>query len=211
MDCLAVEFRTIDYTNNPMVIAQHHNVVAINGALGVDSTGQATAELMGKAFYSGIGGQVDFMRGAVLSSGGKPILALQSTASNGTVSRIVPFLKEGAGVTLNRGDIHHVVTEYGTVYLHGKNIRERAMSLSDSSLYQCFLSARKDMPHERLQEFVVVDYAKQMSLLAVLSEDGKKETVIGLGQYLIYDDSYTAQVAFVVRDDYENEVWVVSW
>lgn len=92
MNCLAVEFRTIDYTNNPMVIAQHHNVVAINGALEGDSTGQATAELLGKVFYSGIGGQVDFMRGAVLSSGGKPILALQSTARDNTVSRFLPFL-----------------------------------------------------------------------------------------------------------------------
>jgi len=124
-----IEFRAIDYTNNPLIIAQHTNMVAINSALEVDLTGQATAESIGKMFYSGIGGQADFMRGTVLSRNGKTILAIQSSAENGTVSRIVPFLKEGAGVTLNRGDIHYVVTEYGIAYLHGKNIRERAMEL----------------------------------------------------------------------------------
>ena len=124
-----IEFRTIEYTNNPLVIAQHNNIVAINSALEVDLTGQATAESIGKIFYSGIGGQADFMRGAVLSPNGKTILTIQSTAKDGTVSRIVPFLKEGAGVTLNRGDIHYVITEYGIAYLHGKNIRERAMQL----------------------------------------------------------------------------------
>ena len=124
-----IEFRTIEYTNNPLVIAQHNNIVAINSALELDLTGQATAESIGKIFYSGIGGQADFMRGAVLSPNGKTILTIQSTAKDGTVSRIVPFLKEGAGVTLNRGDIHYVITEYGIAYLHGKNIRERAMQL----------------------------------------------------------------------------------
>jgi len=124
-----IAFRTIEYTNNPLVIAQHNNIVAINSALEVDLTGQATAESIGKIFYSGIGGQADFMRGAVLSPNGKTILTIQSTAKDGTVSRIVPFLKEGAGVTLNRGDIHYVITEYGIAYLHGKNIRERAMQL----------------------------------------------------------------------------------
>ena len=125
----SVEFRSIDYTNNPLVIAKHNNIVAINSALEVDLTGQATAESIGKIFYSGIGGNADFMRGAVFSQNGKTILALQSTAKNGEVSRIVTFLKEGAGVTLNRGDIHYVITEYGIAYLHGKNIRERAMEL----------------------------------------------------------------------------------
>ena len=124
-----IEFRTIEYTNNPLIIAQHNNIVAINSALELDLTGQATAESIGKIFYSGIGGQADFMRGAVLSPNGKTILTIQSTAKDGTVSRIVPFLKEGAGVTLNRGDIHYVITEYGIAYLHGKNIRERAMQL----------------------------------------------------------------------------------
>jgi acyl-CoA hydrolase len=124
-----IELRTVDYTNSPLVISKHRNMVAINSALEIDLTGQATAESIGKIFYSGIGGQADFMRGAVLSQDGKTILTLPSTAEDGNVSRIVPFLKEGAGVTLNRGDVHYVVTEYGIAYLHAKNIRERAMEL----------------------------------------------------------------------------------
>ncbi len=124
-----VEFRTVDYTNNPLTIAQHDNMVAINSALEIDLTGQASAESLGKIFYSGIGGQADFMRGAILSKGGRTILTLPSTAEDYSVSRIVPFLDEGSGVTLNRGDVHYVVTEYGIAYIHGKNIRERAMEL----------------------------------------------------------------------------------
>ena len=100
----AVEFRTIDYTNDPTMIAGQKKMTAINSALEIDLTGQATAESLGKTFYSGIGGQADFMRGAVRAPGGKTILALPSTAEDDRVSRIVPFLKEGAGVTLSRGD-----------------------------------------------------------------------------------------------------------
>jgi RimJ/RimL family protein N-acetyltransferase len=128
-DNMSVEFRTIDYTDNPMVIAQHDNMTAINSALGIDLTGQATEESVGRTFYGGIGGQAGFMRGAVLSKNGKSILVLESTAENGKASRIMPFLKEGAGVTLNRGDVHYVVTEYGIAHLHGKNVRERAIEL----------------------------------------------------------------------------------
>lgn len=125
----SVEFKRIDYTNNPMIIARNHLMTAINSAMEIDLTGQATAESLGGTFYSGIGGQADFMRGAVFAPGGKTILALPSTALNDTVSRIVPVLQEGAGVTLTRGDVHYVVTEYGIAYLYGKNIRERAMDL----------------------------------------------------------------------------------
>ena len=125
----AIEFRPCSYTNDPTMIARHRNMVAINSGLEIDLTGQATAESLGKTFYSGIGGQADFMRGAVLAPGGRTILALQSTAHNGEVSRIVPFLQEGAGVTLNRGDVHYVITEFGIAHLKGKNIRERAMDL----------------------------------------------------------------------------------
>lgn len=267
-----IELRTIDYTNDPLVIAQHENMTAINSALEIDLTGQASAESIGKVFYSGIGGQADFMRGAVLAKNGKTILAMLSTASGGEISRIVPFLKEGAGATLNRGDIHYVVTEYGIVYLHGRNIRERAMelisiahprfrpwlieeakkagliyrdqsyipgkkgeypeslegyrttktgmniylrpvrisdepllkdffySLSDSSLYRRFISARKDIPHERLQDFTVIDYSKEMAIVAVV--DRKiRETIVGMGQYGIDERTHTAEVAFAVRDD----------
>nr|WP_287582946.1 bifunctional acetyl-CoA hydrolase/transferase family protein/GNAT family N-acetyltransferase [Candidatus Borrarchaeum sp.] len=272
----AIEFRTVDYTNNPLTIAQHDNMTAINSALEIDLTGQASAESIGKTFYSGIGGQADFMRGSVLAKNGKTILALQSTAENETVSRIMPFIKEGAGVTLNRGDIHYVVTEYGIAYLHGKNIRERAMelisiahpkfrswlieeakkqnliykdqefipgvrgeypeeletyrttkaglevllrpvkisdeplvkdffySLSDKSLYRRFSSARTDMPHERLQDFVIIDYTKEMVILAVKEHEGKEE-ILGLGQYGINEGTRTAEVALVVRDDYQRQ------
>lgn len=125
----SVEMRSLEYTNNPVVISRQKKMVSINGVLTVDLTGQATAESIGKQFYSGLGGIADFVRGALLSQDGKSILVLQSTAQNGTVSRIVPFLKEGEGVTVNRGDVHYVVTEYGVANLMGKNIRERAMEL----------------------------------------------------------------------------------
>lgn len=272
----SIEFRTVDYTNNPRIIAQHDNMTAINSALEVDLTGQASAESIGNIFYSGIGGNVDFMRGAVMAKRGKSILALPSTARNGEVSRIVPYIKEGAGVTLTRGDIHYVVTEYGIAYLHGKNIRERALelisiahpkfrpwlimeakkrhliyedqafvpgrkgeypeeletfrrlkdgseiklrpvkisdepllkdffySLSANSMYRRFLSARLDMPHERLQDFVVVDYTRRMVILAVI-EEGRKEKVVGVGEYSINEGSHTAEIAVAVLDAYQNK------
>jgi acyl-CoA hydrolase/ribosomal protein S18 acetylase RimI-like enzyme len=272
----AIEFRTIDYTNNPLVIAQHHHMTAINTALEIDLTGQATAESIGKLFYSGVGGQADFMRGAVLSPHGKTILAMPSTARAGTLSRIVPFLKEGAGVTLHRGDVHYVVTEYGIAYLQGKNVRERAMelisishprfrpwlieeakklnlifrdqafipgkrgeypealethrttktgteillrpvrisdepllkdffySLSENSLYRRFISVRKDMPHERLQEFVAIDFTREMVILAVIQKD-EKEVIVGVGQFGIGQEIHTAEVGFAVRDDHQDK------
>jgi acyl-CoA hydrolase/GNAT superfamily N-acetyltransferase len=270
----SIEFKTIDYTNNPLIIAQQRRMTAINAALQIDLTGQATAESLGKMFFSGIGGQADFMRGAVLAPGGKTILTLRSTTENEQESRIVPFIPEGAGITLNRGDVHYVVTEYGIAYIHGKNIRERAMdliaiahpkfrpwlieeakkngliyrdqafipgkkgeypehletyrttktgiklklrpvkisdeellkdffySLSDQSLYRRFISTRKDMPHERLQEMVVIDYTKEMVILAVI-EQNEKEVVVGVGQYGIQEYQHWAEVAFAVRDDYQ--------
>jgi acyl-CoA hydrolase/RimJ/RimL family protein N-acetyltransferase len=272
----SIEFRPVNYTNNPTVLARQRNMTAINSALEIDLTGQATAESLGKTFYSGIGGQADFMRGAVLSPGGKTILAMQSTAENDEISRIVPFLKDGAGVTLTRGDIHYVVTEFGIAYLHGKNVRERAMELiavahpkfrpwlieeakknnliykdqafitgqggeypefleayrttkdgftvffrpvkisdehllkdffyrlSTDCMYSRFISTRTDMPHQRLQNFVVIDYSREMVILAVMQEE-EKETVIGMAQYIIDEASHSAEVAFVVRDDYQNK------
>lgn len=272
----SIELRRIDYTNDPLVIARHDNMTAINSALQIDLTGQASAESIGKTFYSGIGGQADFMRGVILAKGGKSILTLQSTAEHGTVSKIVPFLSEGAGVTLNRGDIHYVVTEYGIAYLHGKNIRERAMQLisiahpkfrpqlikqakkfnliykdqafvpgkkgeypehletwkttkegfeillrpvkisdepllkdffydlTDQSLYRRFMSVRKDVPHTRLQEFCIIDFSKEMVIVAV-TRKGEVERIIGVSQYGIDKTSYTAEVAFVVRDDHQKK------
>ena len=124
-----VEFHPTEYTNDPFLIAQNDNMVAINSALEVDFSGQVCADSLGTLFYSGIGGQVDFVRGASRSRNGKAIIALPSTARNGEISRIVPTLKPGAGVVTSRGDVHYVVTEFGTAYLHGKSIRERAMAL----------------------------------------------------------------------------------
>jgi RimJ/RimL family protein N-acetyltransferase len=277
----SIEFHTIDYTNNPIVIAQQDNMVAINSALEIDLTGQASAESIGKIFHSGVGGQADFMRGAPLANGGKTILAIQSTAAHDEVSRIVPFLKEGAGATLIRGDIHYVVTEYGITYLHGKNIRERAMnliaiahpkfrpwliseakkagfiyqnqafipgergnypeeletyrmtkagfnvffrpikisdepllkdfiySLSDQSIYRRFMSARLDMPHDRLQDLVVIDYSRETAILAVVSEKeevvGEKEVIVGVGRFFIDMDTHTAEIAFAVGDNYQKK------
>jgi RimJ/RimL family protein N-acetyltransferase len=251
-------------------------MTAINSALEIDLTGQATAESLGKLFYSGIGGQADFMRGAILAPHGKTILTIQSTAANGTRSRIVPFLREGAGVTLHRADVRYVVSEYGIAYLHGKNIRERAMelisiahprfrpwlieeakkysliykdqafipgergvypefletrkttrtglniffrpvkitdepllqgflySLSDNTVYRRFISSRKDMPHERVQRFVIIDYTKEISLLAILQRDNRDE-IVGLGQYSLNEGTHTAEIAFIVSDQYQNQ------
>jgi acyl-CoA hydrolase/GNAT superfamily N-acetyltransferase len=125
----SVAFYASDYVNDPRVICRNDNVVAVNSALQVDLSGQICADSLGYRFYSGIGGQVDFIRGAAMSKGGKPIIALPSTAKDGTVSRIVPHLDEGAGVVTSRGDVHYVATEYGVAYLHGKTIRERALAL----------------------------------------------------------------------------------
>ena len=123
------EFHPTAYTNDPGLIARNDNMVAINSALQVDLTGQVCSDSIGTYFYSGIGGQVDFLRGASRSKGGKPIIALSSTAKNGTISRITPMLAPGAGVVTSRGLIRYVVTEYGVAYLHGKSIRERAKAL----------------------------------------------------------------------------------
>lgn len=124
-----VEFHPSQYTNDPYIIGQNNQMVAMNSALEVDLTGQVCADSIGHTFYSGIGGQVDFIRGAARSKGGKPIIALPSTAKGGNKSRIVANLSHGAGVTTSRGDVHFVVTEYGIAYLHGKSVRQRALEL----------------------------------------------------------------------------------
>jgi len=124
-----VEFYPSDYLNSPSNIARNHKMVAINSALEVDLTGQVVADSIGFQFYSGIGGQVDFIRGAAMSPGGKPIIAMPSTAKGGTISRIVPTITEGSGVVTSRGHVHYVVTEFGVASLKGRSIRERALEL----------------------------------------------------------------------------------
>jgi acyl-CoA hydrolase/GNAT superfamily N-acetyltransferase len=270
-----IELRSVDYTNNPLIIAQHSHMTAINSALEIDLTGQATSESIGNLFYSGVGGQIDFIRGTFLSPGGKCILVLQSTAKGGEVSRISPSLKEGTGITLHRGEIHYVVTEYGIAYLNGKNIRERAMaliaiahpkfrpwliaeakkrhliysdqafipgkegeypedmetrvtlkggeeiffrsvkisdepllkeffySLSPQTMFRRFVSTRRDMPHERLQEFVIINNAEEVSIQAIIHDDPKEE-LVGIGRYYLDVNTHTAEVAFTVKDSFHN-------
>lgn len=122
-------FHPSDYINDPLRIARQHRMVAINSALQIDLTGQVCADSIGGKFYSGIGGQVDFIRGSSMSPGGLPIIALRSTAMEGETSRIVAALDPGAGVVTSRGDVHYVVTEYGVADLVGKSVRERATAL----------------------------------------------------------------------------------
>jgi acyl-CoA hydrolase len=124
-----VEFHPCDRTNDTALIRQNDKLVAINSALEVDLTGQVCADSLGHKIYSGIGGQMDFIHGAALSKGGKPVIALPSTAAKGKLSRIVPALKPGSGVVTTRGHIHWVVTEFGAVNLHGMTLRERAQAL----------------------------------------------------------------------------------
>lgn len=123
------ELHPTQYTNDPFVIAQNERMIAINSAIQVDVTGQVCSDSIGTRPYSGFGGQLDFIRGAARSKGGKPIIALPSTAKAGTISRIVPMLDTGAGVVTTRADVHYVVTEYGMAYLHGKTLRQRAEAL----------------------------------------------------------------------------------
>ncbi|HEY4644019.1 MAG TPA: acetyl-CoA hydrolase/transferase C-terminal domain-containing protein, partial [Bacteroidota bacterium] len=123
------EIHPCNYTNDPFVVSKNFKMVAINSAIEVDLTGQVCSDSIGTRIYSGFGGQLDFIRGAAYSIGGKPIIALPSTAMHESVSRIVPILKAGAGVVTTRADVHYVVTEYGVASLHGKNLRERARAL----------------------------------------------------------------------------------
>ena len=126
----AFQFLDIDYVNDPHVIRRNNKMVAINSAIEIDITGQVCADSIGTYQYSGVGGQMDFIRGAALSEGGKPIIALPSRTAKG-IPRIVPCLKPGAGVTTTRAHVHYVVTEYGVANLFGKNLRQRARLLID--------------------------------------------------------------------------------
>jgi GNAT superfamily N-acetyltransferase len=272
-----IEMRPSDYTNNPFIISQHDNMVAINSALEIDLTGQVCADSLGTQFYSGLGGHADFIRGAALARNGKPIIALPSTAATptGRRSRIVPMLTEGAGVITTRGDTHYVVTEYGVAYLHGRNLRERAMSLigiahpdyrsellyaakrrrivysnqimpppaktypaelestakladgvevlirpiraddeprikdmfysfSEKTKYLRYHNTLKSMPHNKLQVFCNVDYDTEMALVGITGPPGHEE-VIGVGRYLTDAAKLSAEMAFVVRDDYQRK------
>ena len=270
------EFHPSEFTNDPFRIAQNDKVVAINSALQVDLTGQVCADSLGTYFYSGIGGQVDFIRGASRSHRGRPIIALPSTAVGGKVSRIVPTLTPGAGVVTSRGDVHYVVTEYGIADLHGKTIRERAMALihishpdhreqlmeearnrklvysdqvavfghgdlnrrsfekkftsrngnsvhtrvvrptdedmmrdlfyacSEETLYHRFFTKLRAMPHRKLKKFVNIDYVNTMALASVTHDD-EHEMIVAVGRYAVDKASNAAEVAFIVRDDWQGQ------
>ena len=252
-------------------------MISINAAIEVDLTGQVCADSLGTMFYSGIGGQVDFTRGAARSKGGKPIIALPSTAAGGTISRIVPYLKQGAGVVTSRGDVHYVVTEYGAAYLHGRSIRERAMALvqiadpkfrpwllsdakarnlvyadqielpvrtpeypedlerwvelkdktrvflrplrltdeallremfyklSPESVHYRFFQLIKSLPHERLQEFLRVDYEADMALVIMTAATEEDAEMIGIAHYSNNRRTNFADAAFLIRDDWQGK------
>ena len=270
------EFHPSEYTNDPFRVAQNDRMVAINSALQVDFTGQVCADSLGTYFYSGIGGQVDFIRGAARSRQGRPIIALPSTARGGKVSRITPILTPGAGVVTSRGDVHYVVTEYGIANLHGKTIRERAMALihiahpdhreklmeearqrklvysdqvavygvgdlnrrsfekkftsnhgkavhmrpirptdedmmrdlfyacSEHTLYHRFFAKMKSMPHRKLTKLVNIDYVNNMALASVTHED-EHEMIVAVGRYALEKATNAAEVAFIVRDDWQGQ------
>lgn len=124
-----IEFHRQEYVNDPFVISRNDKMVAINSAIEIDISGQVCSDSIGTKLFSGFGGQLDFIRGAARSNGGKPIIALPSSAKNNTISKIVPFLKQGAGVVTSRADVHYVVTEFGVAQLFGKTLRERVKSL----------------------------------------------------------------------------------
>jgi len=268
-----VEFYESDYVNNPIVISQHEKMVAINQALEVDLTGQVCADSLGYRFYSGLGGQADFIRGAMLSRGGKAITVIPSTARNGEISRIRPLLSPGAGVVLTRGDVDYVVSEYGVASLRGKSIKDRALSLiniayprvrnellewakrhhyvpeevlpfpeieypeelrrhvtlkdgskvllrpikpSDATMKQDlfyslskrtvvkrYLGPLKVMPLKRIWPYVIIDYNNEMVIVGVVQE-GEAESIIALGSYSRVPNTDFAEVALVVRDDWQN-------
>ncbi|MCD6287960.1 MAG: GNAT family N-acetyltransferase [Candidatus Hydrogenedentes bacterium] len=269
-------FHPTEYVNDPFVIAQQNKMVAINVALEVDLTGQVCADSLGTKFYSGIGGQVDFNRGAARSPGGKAIIALPSTAQNGKVSRIVTRLSPGAGVVTTRGDVHYVVTEYGVAYLHGKNVQERTLALisvahpdfrskllreaieakyvreefanvtdkvaslpdkfrktlllddgtlitfrpvhltdeplmrdllhnlSRETLYYRFMSNMKWVPRKEVQNFVYLDHRKELVIVGTLP-DASGETIIAVGGYYLDEKTNRAEVAFIVKDEWQNK------
>lgn len=269
-----VEFYESDYVNNPFVISQHDKMVAINQALEVDLTGQVCSDSLGYKFYSGLGGQADFMRGARLSKGGKAITVIPSTAQEGNISRIKSILSEGAGVTLTRGDVDYIVTEYGIACLRGRNIRERALSLiniahpkfrnellewakmhryipqeilpfpaikypeeleklitlkdgrkvllrpikpsdatmkqhffyslSKDTVYKRYFSQLKAMPIKRIWPYVVIDYENEMVIVASTIEE-ELESIIAVGSYVKVPGAKIAELALVVRDDWQNK------
>jgi len=232
------EFHPTEYVNDPYVISQHDKMIAINVGLEVDLTGQVCSDSLGYRFYSGIGGQVDFIRGAARSREGKPIIALPSTARGGEVSRIVPHLTEGAGVVTTRGDVHYVVTEYGVAYLHGKSIRERVLALINiahpkfrQGLIQ-FAKQQRYLPEdqvelawehirypEELERYETLRDGTQVFLRPIkpADEPALSDMLYSLSSESVRSRFFTATVRFPHKDvqkltniDYQNELAIVG-
>jgi len=269
-------FHPTEHVNDPFVISRQHKQIAINVALEIDLTGQVCADSLGSNFYSGIGGQVDFNRGAARSPGGKAIIALPSTAKDDTVSRIQPTLSNGAGVVTTRGDVHYVVTEYGVAYLHGKSVQERAIALisiahpkfraeltraaveakylrreygdvegkivvgppeftsafvlrdgtmlnfrpmhptdeprltelfhalSKETIYYRFMSQMKFVQRKVIQNFVFINHRTDVAIVATVPE-AHGEEIIAIGRYYLDEKTNMAEIAFVVRDEWQNK------
>lgn len=268
-------FHPTEYVNDPLIISQHHRMVAVNVAIEIDLTGQVCADSLGTKFFSGVGGQVDFNRGAARSQGGKAIIACPSTARDGTVSRIVARLSPGAGVVTTRADVHYVVTEYGVAYLHGKSVQERALALmsiahpkfragllreaiedkyisaeladregkimvgpkelrttyllndgtqinfrpihptdeprmrdlfyalSQQTIYYRFMSNMKRIPRRQIEDFVYIDHRNEVTIVGTLPE-AHGEEIIAMGSYYLDPKTNLAEVAFIVRDEWQR-------
>jgi acyl-CoA hydrolase/GNAT superfamily N-acetyltransferase len=266
----ALEMRGSDFTNGPFLIARNDCMVSVNSALAVDLTGQVAADTLLGKFFSGIGGQVDFVRGAARSAGGRSVIALRSTARGGTVSRIRGALEEGSGVVTSRGDVRYVVTEYGIADLWGKTVRQRALALtevahpdfrgellgqakqrryvfgdqrlpgqvhewhetrletlpegrsvrvrplrmsdeaalqrllydlSEDSTYRRFLAHRGTHPHEELEQLVDTNDESSRGLVVV---DPESEEVVAVTRYDVDPATRLADIAFLVRDDWQK-------
>jgi acyl-CoA hydrolase/RimJ/RimL family protein N-acetyltransferase len=233
-----VEFHPTEYTNDPFIIAQNERMTSINSAIEVDLTGQVCADSLGQLFYSGIGGQVDFIRGSARSKGGKPIIALPSTAEDGTISRIVPILKPGAGVVTSRGDVHYIVTEYGIAYLHGKTMRERALALVSIAhpKFRPWLLAEAKARHlvyadqiepefstpiypERLERWVKLKDGTDVFIrpLKMTDEPALRDTFYSLSEESVYHRFFRhlpamphARLQAFMRTDYEHTMALVA-
>jgi len=271
------EFYPSEYVNDSFLISQHEKMVAINVGLEIDLTGQVCSDSLGYRFYSGIGGQIDFLRGAARSRGGKAIIAMPSTARSGEVSRIVPHLTEGAGVVTTRGDVHYVVTEYGIAYLHGKSIRERVLdliniahpkfrgeliqaakahnyiyadqieldwdkvrypvelerydtlrdgteiffrpvkpndehelsemlySLSEKSVQTRYMAHTVTFSHKDVQQLTNINYQQDIAIVGIVPGPSGDEQIVAMAQYFLDPKTQSAEVAFVVHDEWQQK------